>query len=261
MSIYEYMKSAQAAALFDMPQASEAPRPEEAAPQGGRTGEKSTPAERNGAGDGVPVAAVAVAEESGQAQPEKAAFRPPWKLPRPNMGWVHAAAEKVRAGWFAFAFGITLAVIVLLAALGLAYWLGYRASVRENGTYDGGYAAAISENGTYESGYAAALEENGSYDEGYNRGYAEGKADGYEAGRSEGYEEGLKAGMATQSQAQAASGSETAAPQQTVWVSRYFGMRYHSTPDCSRVIDPVQISLEEAEQEGYSRCSRCYEDE
>lgn len=279
MSIYEYMKSAQAAALFDMPQASEAPRPEEAAPQGGRTGEKSTPAERNGAGDGVPVAAVAVAEESGQAQPEKAAFRPPWKLPRPNMGWVHAAAEKMRAGWararaklhlphlggrarqFAFAFGITLAVIVLLAALGLAYWLGYRASVRENGTYDGGYAAAISENGTYESGYAAALEENGSYDEGYNRGYAEGKADGYEAGRSEGYEEGLKAGMATQSQAQAASGSETAAPQQTVWVSRYFGMRYHSTPDCSRVIDPVQISLEEAEQEGYSRCSRCYEEE
>ena len=99
MSIYEYMKSAQAAALFDMPQASETPRPEEAAPQGGRTGEKSTPAERNGAGDGVPVAAVAVAEESGQAQPEKAAFRPPWKLPRPNMGWVHAAAEKVRAGW------------------------------------------------------------------------------------------------------------------------------------------------------------------
>ena len=55
MSIYEYMKSAQAAALFDMPQASEAPRPEEAAPQGGRTGEKSTPAERNGAGNGVPV--------------------------------------------------------------------------------------------------------------------------------------------------------------------------------------------------------------
>ena len=92
---YSYAKSAQAAALFDMPQASEAPRPEEAAPQGGRTGEKSTPAERNGAGDGVPVAAVAVAEESGQAQPEKAAFRPPWKLPRPNMGWVHAAAEKI----------------------------------------------------------------------------------------------------------------------------------------------------------------------
>ena len=150
---------------------------------------------------------------------------------------------------------------MLLAALGLAYWLGYQASVRENGTYDSGYAAAISENGTYESGYAAALEENGSYDEGYNRGYAEGKADGYEAGRSEGYEEGLKEGMATQSQAQAASGSETAAPQQTVWVSRYFGMRYHSTPDCSRVIDPVQISLEEAEQEGYSRCSRCYEEE
>ena len=86
------------------------------------------------------------------------------------------------------------------------------------------------------------------------------EADGYEAGRSEGYEEGLKEGMATQSQAQAASGSETAVPQQTVWVSRYFGMRYHSTPDCSRVIDPVQISLEEAEQEGYSRCSRCYED-
>ncbi|WP_317328737.1 hypothetical protein [Ruthenibacterium lactatiformans] len=120
--------------------------------------------------------------------------------------------------------------------------------MRENGTYEDGYAAAVSEKGTYESGYAAALEENGSYEEGYDRGYAEGRAEGYEAGRAEGYEEG---------QPPAASGSGAAAEQQTVWVSRYLGRRYHSTPDCSRVIDPVQITLEEAEREGYSRCSRC----
>mgnify|MGYP000818819465 FL=1 len=141
--------------------------------------------------------------------------------------------------------------------MGLSYWLGYRASVRENGTYEDGYAAAVSEKGTYESGYAAALEENGSYEEGYDRGYAEGRAEGYEAGRTEGYEEGLKDGMAEPGQPPAASGSGAAAEQQAVWVSRYLGRRYHSTPDCSRVIDPVQITLEEAEREGYSRCSRC----
>lgn len=71
------------------------------------------------------------------------------------------------------------------------------------------------------------------------------------------YEEGLKDGMAEPGQPPAASGSGAAAEQQAVWVSRYLGRRYHSTPDCSRVIDPVQITLEEAEREGYSRCSRC----
>ena len=276
MTVYKYMKSAHAAALFDMPQAGEEPRQQ-------RVPAVQTPLGSEAAQEQKSSAAACSGQAAAASQTEAAA--PPQEKKGPEQffsrlhssgtAWVHGAAGKVRAGWahareglrpprlegrarqFAFAFGITSAVIALFAAVGLSYWLGYRASVRENGTYEDGYAAAVSEKGTYESGYAAALEENGSYEEGYDRGYAEGRAEGYEAGRTEGYEEGLKDGMAEPGQPPAASGSGAAAEQQAVWVSRYLGRRYHSTPDCSRVIDPVQITLEEAEREGYSRCSRC----
>lgn len=65
--------------------------------------------------------------------------------------------------------------------------------------------------------------------------------------------------MAEPGQPPAASGSGAAAEQQAVWVSRYLGRRYHSTPDCSRVIDPVQITLEEAEREGYRAAAAAVE--
>lgn len=36
------------------------------------------------------------------------------------------------------------------------------------------------------------------------------------------------------------------------------GSRYHSTPDCSRMKDPIALSREEAEEQGYTPCQRCY---
>lgn len=286
LSVYDYMKSPQAAALFDI-EASPAPvqpvqpLPAREQPIAQKRGGVATQAE--------PVACAQVEDAQApsapkphapQDQPDQpASVRARRKLPQWNLAWVQAGKEKLYAAWamvrerahmpalqgrarqFVLAFGITALVIAVAAAIGVAYWLGYRACVRENGTYENGYQAAIEEKGTYESGYAAAVEENGTYDEGYDKGYAEGKVDGYEAGRSEGYEEGLNDGMtASRNTAEAASDAQPQAPaaEQTVWVSRYLGRKYHSTPDCSRVIDPQEIPLSQAEAEGYTPCNRCY---
>ena len=42
-----------------------------------------------------------------------------------------------------------------------------------------------------------------------------------------------------------------------VWISKT-GERYHSTPDCSDMKLPLQVTLEEAETRGYTPCMRCY---
>jgi len=42
-----------------------------------------------------------------------------------------------------------------------------------------------------------------------------------------------------------------------VWISKT-GKRYHSTPDCSDMKKPLQVTLEEAETRDYTPCLRCY---
>lgn len=41
-----------------------------------------------------------------------------------------------------------------------------------------------------------------------------------------------------------------------VWISKT-GERYHSTPDCSDMKHPLQVTIEEAEIRDYTPCLRC----
>lgn len=53
---------------------------------------------------------------------------------------------------------------------------------------------------------------------------------------------------------------ETLAPQSQergVWVCSN-GKKYHSNPDCSNMAAPYQLSLSEAEAQGYTACKKCY---
>ncbi len=53
---------------------------------------------------------------------------------------------------------------------------------------------------------------------------------------------------------------ETPAPQSQergVWVCSN-GKKYHSNPDCSNMTAPYQLSLSEAEAQGYTACKKCY---
>lgn len=53
--------------------------------------------------------------------------------------------------------------------------------------------------------------------------------------------------------------SVSAAQSDTVYVAGSGkGSRYHSTPDCSQMKDPIALSLQEAEAQGYTPCKRCY---
>lgn len=53
--------------------------------------------------------------------------------------------------------------------------------------------------------------------------------------------------------------STSAAQSDTVYVAGSGkGSRYHSTPDCSQMKDPIALSREEAEAQGYTPCKRCY---
>lgn len=42
-----------------------------------------------------------------------------------------------------------------------------------------------------------------------------------------------------------------------VWIPKT-GSRYHSTPTCSGMKDPTQVTKEEAQRRGYTPCKRCY---
>ena len=42
-----------------------------------------------------------------------------------------------------------------------------------------------------------------------------------------------------------------------VWISKT-GERYHSTPDCSDMHFPLQVTLEDAKLRDYTPCMRCY---
>lgn len=43
-----------------------------------------------------------------------------------------------------------------------------------------------------------------------------------------------------------------------VWVPTNGGKKYHTKSSCSQMIDPIQVSLETAEENGYTPCGRCY---
>ena len=54
--------------------------------------------------------------------------------------------------------------------------------------------------------------------------------------------------------------AETEAPQSQetmVWIPKT-GSKYHSDPDCSNMKNPTQVSLSQAESQGYTPCKKCW---
>jgi peptidoglycan hydrolase-like protein with peptidoglycan-binding domain len=52
--------------------------------------------------------------------------------------------------------------------------------------------------------------------------------------------------------------SEKARQQVWVWIPTHGGTKYHGSSGCSKMIDPIRITLEEAHKRGYDACGRCY---
>ena len=52
--------------------------------------------------------------------------------------------------------------------------------------------------------------------------------------------------------------SSTDTTEKTVWVPTNGGTKYHSKSTCSNMKDPVQLSLDEAENKGYTPCKKCH---
>ena len=45
--------------------------------------------------------------------------------------------------------------------------------------------------------------------------------------------------------------------QALVWIPQS-GSKYHSSPSCSNMKNPTQVTVEEAESRGYEPCKKCY---
>lgn len=45
---------------------------------------------------------------------------------------------------------------------------------------------------------------------------------------------------------------------EVVWIPTHGGTKYHSSPSCSNMIDPIAVDLTEALQQGFDACKRCY---
>ena len=43
-----------------------------------------------------------------------------------------------------------------------------------------------------------------------------------------------------------------------VWIPTNGGRKYHAKDSCSGMIDPVQVTVSEAQRQGYEPCGRCY---
>ena len=43
-----------------------------------------------------------------------------------------------------------------------------------------------------------------------------------------------------------------------VWVPTKGGKKYHTGPGCSNMEDPMQVTVETAEANGYTPCKRCH---
>lgn len=50
---------------------------------------------------------------------------------------------------------------------------------------------------------------------------------------------------------------EPEAAEALVWIPQT-GSKYHSSPDCSNMKDPAQVTLSQAEALGYEPCKRCF---
>lgn len=50
----------------------------------------------------------------------------------------------------------------------------------------------------------------------------------------------------------------TERPEPTVWIPTNGGSKYHSSQFCSKMKNPVQVTLSEAEARGFTACKRCY---
>lgn len=110
-----------------------------------------------------------------------------------------------------------------------------------------------------------------AYDAGYNEGFVEGQSryesfdDGYKKGYSLGFIDGFEGGY---NFAQDEPYSNLNVPaldvyegrkrfNDMVWVTAK-GKRYHSSQGCSNVNAPEEIPRSEAEDMGYTPCSKCY---
>ena len=51
----------------------------------------------------------------------------------------------------------------------------------------------------------------------------------------------------------------TGEPQgELVWIPTNGGTKYHKESTCSSMQDPKQVTMEEAEKQGFTACKRCY---
>lgn len=66
------------------------------------------------------------------------------------------------------------------------------------------------------------------------------------------------------SQGASGGGSTATVPPQAettgylVWIPTNGGTKYHSKASCSKMIDPIQVSIETAKAYGYTACSKCF---
>ena len=56
--------------------------------------------------------------------------------------------------------------------------------------------------------------------------------------------------------AEVTAGSDT--DQIMVWIPTNSGKKYHSNSDCSNMIDPMRVTLDEALSMGFTACKKCY---
>ena len=58
---------------------------------------------------------------------------------------------------------------------------------------------------------------------------------------------------AAQNQAAQSTGNQT-----LVWIPTHGGSKYHSRSSCSQMVDPLQVTVDEAIAQGFTPCKRCY---
>lgn len=68
-----------------------------------------------------------------------------------------------------------------------------------------------------------------------------------------GFARGFDAASGSMSLNAAAPGDGT-----LVWIPTHGGRKYHAKESCSGMIDPVQVTIGEAQRMGFEPCGRCY---
>lgn len=79
---------------------------------------------------------------------------------------------------------------------------------------------------------------------------------GYEDGFDEGYDEGYASGEAAAEYYD--TDSYGVADNNTVWIPRHGGVKYHATPMCSDMLNPEMTTMGIAIQRGFTACSNCF---